>query len=86
VHPLIAQIWRTRLPKYIVIAANDAYIPGRVNFSARAAEGTNVLSFLRSIELSGGDGQYGHGHDQASGGSLPVGLWHELLEKLGFKA
>jgi single-stranded-DNA-specific exonuclease len=85
IHPLIAQIWRTRLPKYIVIAANDGYLHGRVNFSARAASGTNVLEFLRSIELSGGDGQYGHGHDQASGGSLPVELWRELLQKLGFK-
>jgi single-stranded-DNA-specific exonuclease len=84
IHPLIAQIWRTRLPKYIVIAANDAYLPGRVNFSARGAPGINVLSFLRSIELSRGEGHYGHGHDQASGGSLPVDLWNELLGKLGF--
>jgi single-stranded-DNA-specific exonuclease len=36
VHPLIAQIWRTRLPKFIVICANSGYLPGRVNFSARA--------------------------------------------------
>jgi len=34
VHPLIAQIWRTRLPQYIVISANEGYLPGRVNFSA----------------------------------------------------
>jgi len=85
VHPLIAQIWRTRLPKYIVIAANDGYIPGRVNFSTRAAAGTNVLEFLRSIELEGADGQYGHGHDQASGGSLPFAVWEEFLGKLGFR-
>lgn len=84
IHPLIAQIWRTRLPKYIVIAANDQYLPGRVNFSARAPQGTNVLQFLRSIELSEGEGNYGHGHDQASGGSLPVERWNELLQKLGF--
>jgi single-stranded DNA-specific DHH superfamily exonuclease len=85
VHPLIAQIWRTRLPKYIVIAANDAYLPGRVNFSARAAEGTNVLEFLRAIELSDGEGNYGHGHDAASGGSLPPERWREFLQKLGFE-
>jgi single-stranded-DNA-specific exonuclease len=84
IHPLIAQIWRTRLPKYIVIAANDQYLPGRVNFSARAPQGTNVLQFLRNIELSEGEGNYGHGHDQASGGSLPVERWNELLQKLGF--
>lgn len=84
IHPLIAQIWRTRLPKFIVIAANDAYMPGRVNFSARSASGINVLQFLRAIELPEGEGNYGHGHDQASGGSLPIEVWNDLLGKLGF--
>jgi len=84
IHPLIAQIWRTRLPAYIVIAANEGYLPGRVNFSARSGEGTNVLDFLRAIELDGEDGSYGHGHDQASGGSLPIARWNQLLAKLGF--
>ena len=85
IHPLIAQIWRTRLPKYIVIAANEGYLPGRVNFSARSGENINVLDFLRSIELDAGEGSYAHGHDQASGGSLPVESWNELLGKLGFQ-
>jgi single-stranded-DNA-specific exonuclease len=86
IHPLVAQIWRGRLPKYIVIAANDAYLPNRVNFSCRAADGTNVLEFLRGLELSAGEGNYGHGHDGASGGSLPPERWNELLQKLGFPA
>jgi single-stranded-DNA-specific exonuclease len=84
VHPLMAQIWRTRLPKFIVIAANEGYLPGKVNFSARAAKGTNVLQFLNSIQLPAGEGHFGHGHDQASGGSLPVARWNALLEQLGF--
>jgi single-stranded-DNA-specific exonuclease len=84
VHPLMAQIWRTRLPKYIVIAANDAYLPGRINFSARAGTDYNVLEFLRNIVISDGEGSFGHGHDQASGGSLPVARWNELLNALGF--
>lgn len=84
VHPLIAQIWRSRLPKYMVIAANTGYLPGRVNFSARSAPGVNVLEFLRGIELPEGEGHWGHGHDQASGGSLPVARWNALLEQLGF--
>jgi len=84
VHPLLAQIWRTRLPQYIVIAANEGYLPGRVNFSARSASGTSVLEFLRAIELKDGEGSYGHGHDQASGGSLPFARWNELLAQLGF--
>lgn len=84
IHPLIAQSWRTRLPKYIVIVANEGYIPDRVNFSVRTSSGVNVLDFLRSLDLSEGEGSYGHGHDSASGGSLPVERWNELLVKLGF--
>jgi single-stranded-DNA-specific exonuclease len=84
VHPLIAQIWRSRLPKYIVIAANYGYLPGRINFSTRAASGTSVLEFLRAIEIPEGEGNFGHGHDQASGGSLPVERWNALLGQLGF--
>jgi ATP-dependent DNA ligase/single-stranded DNA-specific DHH superfamily exonuclease len=84
IHPLIAQSWRSRLPKYIVIAANEGYIPARVNFSVRTNSGVNVLDFLRRVDLSEGEGNYGHGHDSASGGSLPVERWNELLIKLGF--
>ena len=84
VHPVIAQIWRTRLPKYIVIVANDGFLPGRVNFSARSAEGVNLLEFLRGIDLGEGEGSYARGHEQATGGSLPVERWNLLLEKLGF--
>lgn len=84
IHPLIAQIWRTRLPKFIVIAANDAYLEGRVNFSCRAAAGTSVLEFLRAIDVPGEEGSFGHGHDQASGGSLPIERWNALLQALGF--
>jgi single-stranded-DNA-specific exonuclease len=86
IHPLIAQIWRTRLPGYIVIAANEGYLPNRVNFSARSAANVSVLDFLREIELHEGEGHYGHGHDQASGGSLPIERWNELLGKLGFSS
>jgi single-stranded-DNA-specific exonuclease len=84
VHPLIAQIWRTRLPKYIVMVANDMYVEGRVNFSMRSTKSTNLINFLRAIDLGEGDGSFGHGHDQATGGSLPVARWNLLLEKLGF--
>lgn len=84
VHPVIAQIWRTRLPKYIVIVANDGYMPDRVNFSARSSSGVNLLDFLRNIDLGEGEGSYARGHDQATGGSLPLERWNLLLTKLGF--
>jgi len=82
IHQLIAQIWRTRLPKYIVLVANEGYLPGRISFSARSAAGTNVLDFLKSIEDEG-DSDI-HGHDEAAGGSLPLSRWNRLLAALGF--
>jgi single-stranded-DNA-specific exonuclease len=66
-----------------VIAANEGYLPNRVNFSARSAS-LNVRQFLRAQTITEGEGTYGHGHDQASGGSLPPDRWHELLKQLGF--
>lgn len=88
IHPLIAQSWRTRLPKYIVIAANTGFMPGKVNFAARtSAMGVSVLDFLRGFKLENiSSGSYGQGHDQASGGVLPVDAWNELLQKMGFPA
>ncbi len=84
IHPLIAQIWRTRLPEYIVMAVNTGYLPGRVNFSARAGKGTNVLEFLREHAPGVPGDSYGHGHDQASGGSLAFETWNEFARGLGF--
>ena len=78
VHPVIAQIWRTRLPKYIVIVANDGYLPGRVNFSARSMAGIDLIAFLRA------HGVDARGHDQATGGSVTTEEWVELLMRLGF--
>ena len=83
-HPLLAQIWRSRLRGIIVIAANEHYLGGQVNFSVRGPSGTNVREFLRRIPLPPGDGEYGLGHDEASGGSLPIIRWNQLLTALGF--
>lgn len=84
VHPLIAQIWRSRLPKYVVIVANEDFLPGRVNFSARSVGSVSARELLASIELPPGEGSYAHGHDHASGGSLPPERWNALLAALGF--
>ena len=46
VHPLIAQIWRTRLPKYIVFCANSGYRDGFVHFSGRCGKETDLIAFL----------------------------------------
>lgn len=85
IHPLIAQIWRSRLPaKFIVICANSGFIPNRINFAARSHDSVSALDFLRSIDLEVKEGSYAQGHDQATGGSLPIETWNELLKKLGF--
>jgi single-stranded-DNA-specific exonuclease len=85
IHPLIAQRWRGRLPGYIVICVNSGYVPGRVSFSARTASGRNLLDFLAAARPAGLEAaEYGHGHDQASGGALPDADWNRFLAGLGF--
>lgn len=86
VHPLLAQIWRSRLPKYYVLVSNDAYVPGRVNFSARSTPPLKVLDFLQGFPDLAAAGDFGRGHDHASGGSLPAEAWQEFLVRLGFQA
>lgn len=86
VHPLIAQQWRTRLPKFAVIAANRGYLPGVVAFSARTQRTDLVLPALLTAPDIGADDEasYGRGHDQASGGHLPVAQFNRLMDALGF--
>ena len=85
VHPLIAQIWRTRLPKMIVMGVNTGYRPGWVHFSARCGKETNLLDFFRAHRPAGADPRtYGQGHDQAGGGALPVPIWNTFARELGF--
>ncbi|WP_331128632.1 hypothetical protein [Longimicrobium sp.] len=88
IHPLIAQQWRTRLPKFAVIAANRGYLPGVVAFSSRTARTDLVLpALLRTPDIGADDeASYGRGHDQASGGHLPRAQFNRLMDALGFDA
>jgi single-stranded-DNA-specific exonuclease len=84
VHPLIAQIWRTRLPEYIVIAANFGYRAGYVHFSVRSTTGRNLIRFLKEHTPVGAGENFARGHDKATGGSIPVDSWDEFARALGF--
>ena len=84
VHPLIAQIWRTRLPKYIVFCANSGYRDGFVHFSGRCGKETDLIAFLRDHAPANPGDNYGRGHPQAAGGSLPIRVWNTWTAGLGF--
>ncbi|RYG24938.1 hypothetical protein EON82_08960 [bacterium] len=87
VHPLIAQQWRSRLPKYAIMAVNDGYLPGRTQFSMRANAGIDLLEMLARYgkELGIDEPEYGHGHHAATGGSLPTGTFERLITAMGFE-
>jgi single-stranded-DNA-specific exonuclease len=82
VHPLVATQWQRRLAPRVVIAANDGYLPGRVNFSVRGGRG-DLRRMLRDA-LPEATGEFAHGHDRATGGSLTSDEFALLLERLGF--
>jgi single-stranded-DNA-specific exonuclease len=83
VHPLVAQTWARRLAPNVVIAANDDYLPGKVNFAVRGGSG-NLRDLLHDA-LPGDRGEFAHGHDRATGGSLAPQEFEQLIENLRSK-
>ena len=81
VHPLVATTWARRLAPRMVVAANDDYLPGMVNFAVRGGEG-DLRERLRRA-LPGVGGEFAHGHDRATGGSLTPTDFQALLAGLG---
>jgi single-stranded-DNA-specific exonuclease len=84
VHPLVAQQWRGRFNKSVVFGVNTGYKPGWVTFSGRAPAGVNLIEFLARHRPPEADTQYGLGHNQASGGALPVKVWNRWIREIGF--
>ena len=84
VHPLVAQQWRGRFAKSVVFGVNTGYRPGWVSFSGRAPAGVNLIDFLARHRPPEADTTYGLGHNQASGGSLPVEVWNRWIREIGF--
>ena len=84
IHPLVATRWATRLAPKIVIAANDGYLPGRVNFAVRSAAKVDLLAFLRGLGLGEVEGEFANGHPRATGGSVPPAAFARLLRALGY--
>jgi single-stranded-DNA-specific exonuclease len=80
VHPLVATQWQRRLAPRAVIAANDDYLPGRVNFAVRGGT-VDLRRWLRDA-LPEAQGEFAHGHARATGGSLTPADFALLLERL----
>ena len=81
VHPLVATAWARRLAPRVVLAANDDYLPGRVNFAVRGGDG-DLRALLRTA-LPDAGGEFAHGHDRATGGSLVPEEFERLVAALG---
>jgi single-stranded-DNA-specific exonuclease len=81
VHPLVAIAWARRLHPRVVLAANDAYLPGRVNFAVRGGDGRDLRALLREALPEQG-GEFAHGHPRATGGSLEPRAFERLLAAL----
>lgn len=82
VHPLVATAWARRLAPRVVIAANDGYLPGRVNFAMRGGTGS-LVDLLRAALPEGFSGEAAHGHPRATGGSLSLEQFALVLTRLG---
>ena len=85
IHGPIATAWVGRLPKQIVLAANEGYTPGNVHFSVRTRRANeNLLERLRAFRAVTNAPELGQGHRQATGGVLSRAQFEKLLEAIGF--
>ncbi len=84
-HGPVASSWVGRLPKFIVVAANDNYTPGNVHFSVRTRRpGENLLERVRAFRDALDAPDLGQGHKEATGGVLPIAQFEKLLAEIGF--
>ncbi len=88
VHPLVATTWARRLAPKVVMAANDGYLPGRVNFAVRCdgPDHRDLRKLLRDALPTATGGEFANGHDRATGGSLTPPEFAELVRNLGVPA
>jgi len=82
IHPIIAQIWKNILNKYIVICANFGYIENRVSFSMRTSLDISLLDFLRNFLEPNIEEDLGFGHEKATGGIVSIEKWNEFIKKI----
>ena len=83
VHPLVAQTWARRLAPRPVLAANDGWRPGRVQFSVRGGgKDADLRALLRGALPDPREGDVGNGHPRATGGGLPADEFERLLAGL----
>ena len=82
IHPLIAQTWLSRLSPKVILAANDDYLPGTVNFAVRGGPAElDLRQWLKDL-LPDVGGEFAHGHDKATGGSLSHDDFGRLMAAL----
>lgn len=99
IHPVLASRWANSLKSKatFVMVANSGYLPSRVNFACRVTKTTtdssvDLISVLESYarnreglrERMGDD--FAKGHGRATGGSISVAEFEELVEVMGFGA
>ncbi|ROW01057.1 hypothetical protein VSDG_02825 [Cytospora chrysosperma] len=101
IHPVIATRWAGHLQSSkleVVMAANEGYLPGKVNFSCRVPRSArardppvNIIEVLEGIAARSPDEtlrtrlgeSFARGHKEASGGIVQVNEFEELIEIMG---
>jgi len=101
VHPVIATRWAAHLASpslQLVLVANSAYLPGKVNFSCRVARSARArqppVDIIARLKLVAGQHESGtllqrlgedfaKGHVQASGGIVGESEFAQLMDVLG---
>lgn len=83
VQPLIAKVWAQRRKDYIVIAANEDFIPGMVSFSVRAGANQDLRQLVLKLRDVSDEFSYKY---SAIEGIFSKYDFTRLLRDLGFES
>ncbi|MCL6629686.1 MAG: hypothetical protein K6U00_08820, partial [Armatimonadetes bacterium] len=84
--PLLASTWASRLADNILLAANYAYVEGKVCFSLRTVLRIDLIEEIHEIGLFEPKMDYGHRYAHAIDAILPAQEFDAFVHSIGFSS
>jgi hypothetical protein len=86
IEPILAAMWERQLERYIVVAANSGYVPGRVTVVARTASpDRDLLRLLDKVAPAEAGEPMALGRRDYVEAVMPREVWKEMLGRMKFR-
>ena len=87
IEEILAAMWARQLLRYMVVAANSGYVPGKVHVIARTASADrDLLRLLDKTAPEGLEQPFALGRRDYVEAILPRKAWEQMLQKMRFRS